>query len=659
MPDESTSTSTPEQSSTDTAASSNTIDTAPASGALTAMMNSAMEKVKAVANKLATDPIYSMFISFTVNGVNINSGMGGEGGKYRDLIMSLTNVKNGSGEANNFTLLVAYAPSFDPNFDANEFEKALTISPSSEWDSATVAKKLECTLQYGYANDPSLRTVTYKGLMLNYTVDFQDGMLIYTITGYSGLTQYTESRTALSIKEITATPEDVDNGAEGNDNDSSTDNNSSSKSKSKSTGVDYGKSESTDNSKPSENSDSTTSEGETEGEETDEPIAIADTQVQVQPTVAAKYIIEKYLPNYAVSFGDVKGQSVYGSDEAVVLNCQLDKNPMKALTDILNKAIHKSQAEILDGSSTLLSQNKITYSWYVTDCETNGKPTICIIADDPLEDKSAVHTLTFNWGQPGTGTNAINHFVLSFKPQFEGSVILALADEYNATSQSEFTERVTTAKTKKKEAEERAAQTGSVGDFRQMENADAELAAADKALNDATNTEPGTDKMTTVGSYFVDEQGNLQVMEETTAAVPGGDIRTVTANLEQMKSTWVSRVQYPYKADMETFGVPCELPITGIIEINALVGYRGNISGRRHHTSGKYQILGSEDIINSSGFTTIWHLQKVEGVPINSNASESGTVDNTTTGAGASSDMKDATEQIEEGKSKASESSMD
>lgn len=649
MPDESTTTSTPEQSSADTASSSNTVDTAPASGALTGMMNSAMTKVKAVANKLATNPIYSMFISFTVNGVNINTGMGGEGGKYRDLIMSLTNVKNGSGEANNFTLLVAYAPSFDPNFDANEFEKALTISPSSEWDSATVAKKLECTLQYGYADDPSLRTVTYKGLMLNYTVDFQDGMLVYTITGYSGLTQYTESRTALSIKEITATPEDVDDGSDGNDNESSADDaSSSSKSKSKSTGIDYGKSESTDNSKPSENSDGTNAEEGTDGEDTDEPIAIADTQVQVQPTVAAKYIIEKYLPNYAVSFGDVKGQSVYGSDEAVVLNCQLDKNPMKALTDILNKAIHKSQAEILDGSSTLLSQNKITYSWYVTDCETNGKPTVCIIADDPLEDKSAVHTLTFNWGQPGTGTNAINHFVLSFKPQFEGSVILALADEYNATSQSAFTEKTSKAKSKNKESN---------ADNSQQQTENNQAAAADKALNDATNTEPGTDKMTTVGSYFVDEQGNLQVMEETTAAVPGGDIRTVTANLEQMKSTWVSRVQYPYKADMETFGVPCELPITGIIEINALVGYRGNISGRRHHTSGKYQILGSEDIINSSGFTTIWHLQKVEGVPINSNASESGTVDNTTTGA--SDGMKDATEQIEEGKSKVPEASMD
>lgn len=76
-------------------------------------------------------------------------------------------------------------------------------------------------------------------------------------------------------------------------------------------------------------------------------------------------------------------------------------------------------------------------------------------------------------------------------------------------------------------------------------------------------------------------------------------------NTIQEYNKWCFVTQYPYKASLTIMGCPCEVPITGKIKINALIGTQ------LHHTSGIYMILGKKDNISSSGFYSTFELFKV------------------------------------------------
>lgn len=462
-------------------------------------MTNVKKVIDKLSKKLETEPIYTPYIKFEINGLTVLT-VSQE--NYQNIAVSLANKKNGSGEANTFTLVIAYSPSFNDGFDPNALEESLmSINKSGN------LRRLECKLTYGYA-DTDLKTTTYTGLLLNYEMDCQDGSLVYTLTGYSGLSRLIESKDPIVI-------------------DSS----------------------------------------------------LYDTDGKVQPTKVAQWLIETKMKDsegtssisYKASSGMIRGENVIGSDEPIQLASQLDKNPMKALTDILNKATHRSQysqlnidAENNTAGNSVLGTSKITYGWYVNDAVTTETgPEVFIYADDPAEEADQQDAFTFNWNAP---VNENGSLVLSFKPSFNGQALISLWDSANAAKTSTLDE-------------------------------------------DATE-----DQLSGTGSFFVANDGSLKVAPDTEVPVSGGDIESVVCNIEQAKSTWIQAVQYPYKATLTTIGIPCEIPLTGIIQINALIGYNDNTAVRAHHSSGKYMVQGVEDLINQGGFTTTWDLLKVESV---------------------------------------------
>lgn len=147
------------------------------------MADKRIENFKKTINKLdswiKTNHVYTMWIRFRVGGLDIDTSSTSLYGKRSNYFMSLENVKNGSGQANSFTLNIAYVP--EPGEDADFIDKAIAYS------------NRECILQYGYGMGvEGLYTPEYKGLVLDYEVGIRDGMLFYTITGYSSLVAITE-----------------------------------------------------------------------------------------------------------------------------------------------------------------------------------------------------------------------------------------------------------------------------------------------------------------------------------------------------------------------------------------------------------------------------------------------------------------------------------
>lgn len=137
--------------------------------------------VKSIRSKLARRSTYSMWIRFKVGKLNIDTSSQNLYGSSANYMLSLENVKNGSGSANSFTISIVYVPK--PGEDADIIDKELSFTDR------------KCILQYGYDNGvDKLYTDEYTGQILDYSVEVRNGMLYYTITGYSGITPVIDNK---------------------------------------------------------------------------------------------------------------------------------------------------------------------------------------------------------------------------------------------------------------------------------------------------------------------------------------------------------------------------------------------------------------------------------------------------------------------------------
>lgn len=109
-----------------------------------------------------------------------------------------------------------------------------------------------------------------------------------------------------------------------------------------------------------------------------------------------------------------------------------------------------------------------------------------------------------------------------------------------------------------------------------------------------------------ISRTYIDSRGELKTVTSYHGDVETSGISVESDNVVN-KSEWSKATQYSYKAKLTTVGLPCELPIGEHVNVNAL------IYGSRHHTSGKYMIIGSQDIIDSNGFQTSIDLVKIPG----------------------------------------------
>ena len=462
---------------------------------ISAKMAEVANTIKAVSNKFKDNPTYATYLRFSMNNLVIETT---STDNNKNLLMSFTNNKNGSGYANSFSLRIAYAPNVGEDFNINRIDNAIVRGTQHGFEYSS----RYCQIQYGYADEMGgeLKTVTYNGLIMDYTSEVQDGMLIYDIIGYSALVMWNESKKAIAVDKSNA-----------------------------------------------------------------------DDDGLLQPTKAFRSIVEKYLQTstdsvtqkpYQLEFDD----NVEGSDAPVDLPASLDKNVGKALDDILKKAVLQADYDKLTQDASATNDNPTTYSWFVSDVATSdeyaGTIWVVMYNKEQLKKQNADANLVFNWMSPGADGD-INHIVIDFKPEFKGSVLLAQAA---------------------KKLNKKLEITGEDGE-----------------------TITPTDEGLYTGSYFTDNDGKLQKCQDTDSPISGGDVSTVVVNTESNNSKFIQELTYPYKASMVTMGIPCEIPITGIIKIVPM------IYGQPHFSNGNYMILGNTDEISSNGnFTTSWDLMKID-----------------------------------------------
>lgn len=483
------------------------------SNSLTSSINEQMSVVSDVVNKVArkfrSNPCYTTYIEFKINDfVVCNTSKD----STQNIIMSLEVRNNGSGYANSFSLQICYTPSvymFQTGWGPNTLEeKLLAASYQSEDFSSRY-----CTLRYGYGDDLNLRTKEFLGIVIDYTCDIQDGMLIYDITGYSSIAAINESKEPISVK---LTSQEQISGIEPT--------------------LAVERIVKTYLQQASTNKTVTDSDG---------------NKLTLESTPVSE------LVNYDIQF---VGDALL-SDSKAVIATQLDKNISQAITDILNKAVYKKDAEVTDDNKNLNILNKSKYGWFIDDT-ANGeyKGTIYVYRLTPDDNKNANANIIFNWMAPGEGE--LDHIVKSFRPEFNGKVLFALTSQkFNPTTGSD-------------------------------ENAQPE--------------EKTPEEMDQIfkGSYYLSNDGKICKTEKSISPPIGGTSQAAIGSIEQEKATWLEDAQYCYKATLVTMGIPCHIPITGRIKVVPL------IYTIPHHSQGVYLINGTTDQITSNGFFTTWNLMK-------------------------------------------------
>ncbi len=486
-----------------------------ASNNLTSSINDQMslvsDVVKKVARKFKSNPCYTTYIEFKINDLVLcNTSKE----STQNIIMSLQVKNNGSGYANSFALQICYTPSvymFEEGWGPNTLEEKLMAASYSNEDFSS----RYCTLRYGYGDDEDLKTKEFLGIVIDYTCNIQDGMLVYDITGYSSIAAINESKEPISVK---LTETEKTNGIQPT--------------------LAVERIVKTYLQQPSPNKTVTDSEG---NKLTLESSPVSD------------------LVNYDIQF---VGDTLL-SDATTIIGTQLDKNISQAITDILNKAVYKKDAEVPDDDKNLNILNKSKYGWFIDDRETKDgqyKGTIYVYRLTPDDNKDANVDIIFNWMAPGEGE--LDHIVTSFQPEFKGQVLLSLSSQrFNPINDKN-------------------------------ENAQPEEKTPEE-MNQIFN-----------GSYYLSNDGKICKTEKSISPPIGGTSQAAIGSIEQEKATWLEDAQYCYKATLITMGIPCHIPITGRIKVVPL------IYTIPHHSQGVYLINGTTDQITSNGFFTTWNLMK-------------------------------------------------
>lgn len=144
--------------------------------------------------------IYTMYFKMTLNNnseilVDTLSSDWDE-----NCLVSFKYEMNGSGEANQFTLDLLYKPNDRSISSIKTLESKLLSNVGVTTDKE--GKNLKnidalynnCSFQYGYGDDVSLRSPMYNGMITDYDCKIDNGNLRYTISGIGGLTSMKETR---------------------------------------------------------------------------------------------------------------------------------------------------------------------------------------------------------------------------------------------------------------------------------------------------------------------------------------------------------------------------------------------------------------------------------------------------------------------------------
>lgn len=515
--------------------------------------------------------MYTMYVKMTLN--NSKTVLVDSTSKDWDenCLVSFKYELNGSGEGNQFVLDLLFKPN-DRSFKSIKTLEAKLLSnvgicevDENNKENNEKLKSIDylynnCSFQYGYGDDISLRSPTYNGLITGYTSKIDNGNLRYTIKGIGGLNSLNETR--ISTKEEYLVDE--------------------------------------------------------KGNEITNPLAYIKNIVRIELEEKGLYtlkILDNIDPEKVVTVGNDYKQfnqkNIFQVINDILAQC-ISSDQYKVMTgeDATNDSSNTEQKDdkVEDQSTnsnnesnqdssnndndsnddkhvkkSIMPTQKQLYGYFVEDISTtisnnnssnesttnndnnnqDNKPKSCkgtiyiykIPSANGAENKEATKNLsadlniTFNWFGPGVdGDSSYTGIVKDWNPQYDGSALYGLA--VNLLSHDNSTVY-----------------------------------------------------------YTMDYDGNLIQVQGLGAAREGtldDSSKNAVASTIQEYSNWAFVTQYPYSANMTIIGCPCEVPMTGKIAVNALIG------SEKHHTSGIYFILKKTDTINSGGFWTELELFKIQ-----------------------------------------------
>lgn len=151
-------------------------------------------RIKDIKDHLNMTQVYVPWIQLTI-GSDGNNKFTIDTASKGNFFVSLQNVKNSDGYANNTTIVLAYVPSAEVGVVDNcgsdiDFLDKLLVSSYGK----------EILFQYGYSY-PDIKSDIYSMTLTKTSVEIQNAILIYTITGVSSLFRYKDA--SVSIKSFT------------------------------------------------------------------------------------------------------------------------------------------------------------------------------------------------------------------------------------------------------------------------------------------------------------------------------------------------------------------------------------------------------------------------------------------------------------------------
>lgn len=409
---------------------------------------------------------------------------------YENNLVSFTQKLNGSGEANTFTLDILFKPD-DRNFKSINTLEAKLLSACAIYEDEQNLKEEDklycnCTFQYGYGDDTSLRSPVYYGTIMDYDSKLENGNLRYTIVGYCGLYSAREYRISAKSDYLTD--------ANGN--------------------------------------------------------TINDPLSYIRRIFEVEFGTNNF---YDVKFINLKLDDVKFPGEEYKQFSQ--KNIFQVVKDILAGCMTTAQYNASMGlpdtevqgpqqTKTFLPNQKQIFSYFIDNksSEGGGKYGTVFIykmeslygeenADKTVESISADCNIDFGWFAPTAGS--FNHVVKEWHPQYEGSVLIALATTFKRGKDTYYT-------------------MTDDGDIKEVTG----LGAARLGVD-------GTDEN-----------------------------RNILSTIQEYNN-WAFVTQYPYKATMTIMGAPCEVPMTGKIKVSARMGNQLHHSSGVYMVLGKTDKISS------------------------------------------------------------------
>lgn len=149
-------------------------------------LNSSLAKLQ---DALGSNHTYNAYVSFEIGDLRFSTET-----KNNNYFMAMSHKRNGSGQANQFTVNLAFAPDISTSDagieDANKLEKYLYESGDKV-----------CYLQYGYSYPVRIDSPLYEGTVMKYSVEIRDNMLYYTLSGYSNICMIRDTKIDLEKQE--------------------------------------------------------------------------------------------------------------------------------------------------------------------------------------------------------------------------------------------------------------------------------------------------------------------------------------------------------------------------------------------------------------------------------------------------------------------------